>query len=242
MDANRYFEEMHRAMAAQRTASQLVLTARYQDTAGSDAYLELRRSPADGSFRILYSTMGRSELNFQLFRKGWQLCHNAAGELTGRFPSSAEGLLDQTDFRAFYRDEPFDPDKASHILDTLRRHAGQNISAPAQRSGSCVTVDSYIGGGAHWSYAEAPGSACLPAAAILYWLSDQLAGRERRALQSDPQAARLAAQWEGEIAFAKAPVRPRPVSSRPAYSPAPYSRTPVRSKSWQSILAVMNTM
>ena len=83
-----------------------------------------------------------------------------------RFPSSAEGLLDQTDFRAFYRDEPFDPDKAAHILDTLRRHAGQNISAPAQRSGSCVTVDSYIGGGAHWSYAEAPGSACLPAAAI----------------------------------------------------------------------------
>ena len=44
MDATRYFEEMHRAMAAQKTASQLVLTACYQDTAGSDAYLELRRS------------------------------------------------------------------------------------------------------------------------------------------------------------------------------------------------------
>lgn len=241
MDANRYFEEMHRAMAAQKTASQLVLTARCQDTAGCDAYLELRRSPADGSFRILYSTMGRSELNFQLFRKGWQLCHNAAGELTGRFPASAERLIEQTDFRAFYRDEPFDPDKAAHILDTLRRHAGQCFSALGQRGGSCVTVDSYVGIGAHWAYADAPDTACLPAAAILYWLADQLAGRERRALQAHPQAARLAAQWEQEIAFAKAPALSRPAPSRPC-APAPRSRTPVRNKSWQSILAVMNSM
>ena len=166
MDATRYFEEMHRAMAAQKTASQLVLTACYQDTAGSDAYLELRRNPADGSFRILYSTMGRSDLNFQLFRKGWQLCHNAAGELTGRFPSSAEGLIAQTDFRAFYRDESFDPDKAAHILDTLRRYAGQDISAPAQQGGSRVTVTSYIQGGARWAYTGTPDSACLPAAAM----------------------------------------------------------------------------
>lgn len=185
MDATRYFEEMHRAMAAQKTASQLVLTACYQDTAGSDAYLELRRSPADGSFRILYSTMGRSDLNFQLFRKGWQLCHNAAGELTGRFPSSAEGLIAQTDFRAFYRDESFDPDKAAHILDTLRRYAGQDISVPAQQDGSRVTVTSYPGrrtlglhrntrqrlsaGGGHpllagrpTGRARAPGAASLP--------------------------------------------------------------------------------
>ena len=96
MDATRYFEEMHRAMAAQKTASQLVLTACYQDTAGSDAYLELRRNPADGSFRILYSTMGRSDLNFQLFRKGWQLCHNAAGELDRPFPFQCRGI-DRTD-------------------------------------------------------------------------------------------------------------------------------------------------
>lgn len=239
MDATRYFEEMHRAMAAQKTASQLVLTACYQDTAGSDAYLELRRSPADGSFRILYSTMGRSDLNFQLFRKGWQLCHNAAGELTGRFPSSAEGLIAQTDFRAFYRDESFDPDKAAHILDTLRRYAGQDISAPAQQDGSRVTVTSYIQGGARWAYTGTPDSACLPAAAILYWLADQLAGRERRALQACPQAARLAAQWETEIAFAKTPVLLRPSPRRPY---TPYERTPMRTKSWQSILTVMRTM
>ena len=186
MDATRYFEEMHRAMAAQKTASQLVLTACYQDTAGSDAYLELRRSPADGSFRILYSTMGRSDLNFQLFRKGWQLCHNAAGELTGRFPSSAEGLIAQTDFRAFYRDESFDPDKAAHILDTLRRYAGQDISAPAQQGGSRVTVTSYIQGGARWAYTGTPDSACLPAAAILYWPTNwpgESAGRCKPALR-----------------------------------------------------------
>ena len=37
--------------------------------------------------------MGRRCLNFQLFRKGWQLCHNADGQLVGRFPSSADGQM-----------------------------------------------------------------------------------------------------------------------------------------------------
>lgn len=52
--------------------------------------------------------MGRRCLNFQLFRKGWQLCHNADGQLVGRFPSSADGLIDETDFRAYCREDRLD--------------------------------------------------------------------------------------------------------------------------------------
>ena len=92
MDASRYFEEMHRAMSAQKNNSSLLLTVKVQDLGGADAYLELRQSP-NGRARVFYSTMGRRNLNFQLFRKGWQLCHNASGEMTGQFPTRAENLL-----------------------------------------------------------------------------------------------------------------------------------------------------
>ena len=88
MDASRYFEEMHRAMSAQKNNSSLLLTVKVQDLGGADAYLELRQSP-NGRARVFYSTMGRRNLNFQLFRKGWQLCHNASGEMTGQFPTRA---------------------------------------------------------------------------------------------------------------------------------------------------------
>ena len=97
MDANRYFEEMHRAMSAQKSDYSLILSVKVQDLGGADAYLELRRS-ASGHARVFYSTMGRQNFNFQLFRKGWQLCHNASGELTGRFPTKAEALLDTETF------------------------------------------------------------------------------------------------------------------------------------------------
>ena len=99
MDASRYFEEMHRAMSAQKNNSSLLLTVKVQDLGGADAYLELRQSP-NGRARVFYSTMGRRNLNFQLFRKGWQLCHNASGEMTGQFPTRAENLLDSADFSA----------------------------------------------------------------------------------------------------------------------------------------------
>ena len=72
MDAARYFELMHTAMSAQKSRMTLLLTVKVQDLGGADAYLELRQNPADGSARVLYSTMGRRNLNFQLFRKGWQ--------------------------------------------------------------------------------------------------------------------------------------------------------------------------
>lgn len=56
MDANRYFEEMHRAMSAQKSDYSLILSVKVQDLGGADAYLELRRS-ASGHARVFYSTM-----------------------------------------------------------------------------------------------------------------------------------------------------------------------------------------
>lgn len=96
MDAARYFEEMHLAMSSQKPEYRLVLSVKVQDLGGADAYLELRQEPVSGKARVFYSTMGRQKLNFQLVRKGWQSCHNASGELTGRFPATADGLLAQT--------------------------------------------------------------------------------------------------------------------------------------------------
>ena len=93
MDASRYFDAMHNAMSTQHAGAQLLLTVRLQDTCGNDAYLEVKQLPGEQSALVCYSTMGRRCLNFQLFRKGWQLCHNADGQLTGRFPSSADSLL-----------------------------------------------------------------------------------------------------------------------------------------------------
>lgn len=105
MDANRYFDAMHNAMSAQHPGAQLLLTVKLQDTCGNDACLELKQLPGESTSILCYSTMGRRCLNFQLFRKGWQLCHNADGQLVGRFPSSADGLIDETDFRAYCRED-----------------------------------------------------------------------------------------------------------------------------------------
>lgn len=85
MDASRYFDAMHNAMSTLHAGAQLLLTIRLQDTCGNDAYLEVKQLPGEQSALVCYSTMGRRCLNFQLFRKGWQLCHNADGQLTGRF-------------------------------------------------------------------------------------------------------------------------------------------------------------
>ena len=79
MDASRYFTAMHNAMSAQHPHAQLLLTVKLQDTCGNDACLELKQLPGENTSILCYSTMGRRCLNFQLFRKGWQLCHNADG-------------------------------------------------------------------------------------------------------------------------------------------------------------------
>ena len=116
MDANRYFDAMHNAMSAQHPGAQLLLTVKLQDTCGNDACLELKQLPGESTSILCYSTMGRRCLSFQLFRKGWQLCHNADGQLVGRFPSSADGLIDEET-----GDDPF--------ADVLKPRGGQKPMA-----------------------------------------------------------------------------------------------------------------
>ena len=249
MDASRYFDAMHNAMSTLHSGAQLLLTIRLQDTCGNDAYLEVKQLPGEQSALVCYSTMGRRCLNFQLFRKGWQLCHNADGQLTGRFPSSADSLLSQTDFRAYCREDRLDAARAQRLVEELGQRAGTNyvgIIPQNARTGAQITVESHLGCGARWSYWNQDASPCLPLAAILYWLADFLAGNERRALQSDPQAAALAAQWlakDTAVFFCPSPAltvssaashtAPAARRTRPAPVPA------ARSKSWQSVLAAM---
>lgn len=249
MDASRYFDAMHNAMSTLHTGAQLLLTIRLQDTCGNDAYLEVKQLPGEQSALVCYSTMGRRCLNFQLFRKGWQLCHNADGQLTGRFPSSADSLLSQTDFRAYCREDRLDAARTQRLVEELGQRAGTNyvgVIPQNARTGAQITVESHLGRGARWSYWSQDVSPCLPLAAILYWLADFLAGNERRALQSDPQAAALAAQWlakDTAVFFCPSPALT--VSSATGHSVPAAQRTrpaPVpaaRSKSWQSVLAAM---
>ena len=249
MDASRYFDAMHNAMSTLHAGAQLLLTIRLQDTCGNDAYLEVKQLPGEQSALVCYSTMGRRCLNFQLFRKGWQLCHNADGQLIGHFPSSADSLLSQTDFRAYCREDRLDAARTQRLVEELGQRAGTNyvgVIPQNARTGAQITVESHLGRGARWSYWSQDVSPCLPLAAILYWLADFLAGNERRALQSDPQAAALAAQWlakDTAVFFCPSPALT--VSSATGHSVPAARRTrpaPVpaaRSKSWQSVLAAM---
>lgn len=249
MDASRYFDAMHNAMSTLHAGAQLLLTIRLQDTCGNDAYLEVKQLPGEQSALVCYSTMGRRCLNFQLFRKGWQLCHNADGQLIGHFPSSADSLLSQTDFRAYCREDRLDAARTQRLVEELGQRAGTNyvgVIPQNARTGAQITVESHLGRGARWSYWSQDVSPCLPLAAILYWLADFLAGNERRALQSDPQAAALAAQWlakDSAVFFCPSPALT--VSSATGHSAPATRRTrpaPVpaaRSKSWQSVLAAM---
>ena len=235
MDANRYFTAMHNAMSSRLPGAQLLAAVRLQDLCGNDAYLEVRRMPGEHCATVCYSTMGRRGLNFQLFRKGWMLCHNESGQLTGQFPAKAART-----------------DRMVQELETL---AGTDCDLPLPRdarTGAVITVDSFVGRGAHWSYSTLSKAPCLPVAAILYWLADSLAGAERRTLQADPEAAQLAAQWQSgtvEMFFhpavpaaAQLQTQPQtPPVSRPA-RPARPAPTCARTKSWQSILAVMASM
>ena len=253
MDASRYFTAMHNAMSAQHPRAQLLLTVKLQDTCGNDACLELKQLPGESTSILCYSTMGRRCLNFQLFRKGWQLCHNADGQLVGRFPSSADGLIDETDFRAYCREDRLDLARTQRILSELRTLAGadhQGSIPQNARTGAVVTVESFVGAGARWTYWSQGPAPSQPLSAILYWLADFLAGSERRALQADPQAAHLAAQWlasDTAVFFhPSVPLTAMGPAASGAATAASRSRSahtsPARNKSWQSILAVMASM
>lgn len=246
MDAARYFDAMHNAMSTQHPGATLLASVRLQDTCGNDAYLEVKQMPGERSAIVCYSTMGRRCLNFQLFRKGWQLCHNADGQLIGRFPSSAESLIGETDFRAYCREDRLDIARTQRLIEELGQRAGTNYSGRIPqnaRTGAQITVESHLGVGARWSYWSQDEAPCLPVAALLYGLADFLAGAERRTLQADPQAARLAAQWLADdtaVFFRPAApaVREQPAVRRTRPAPVPAAH----SKSWQSILAVMATV
>ena len=243
MDAARYFEEIHLAMSSQKPEYHLVLSVKVQDLGGADAYLELRQEPVSGKARVFYSTMGRQKLNFQLVRKGWQSCHNASGELTGRFPATADGLLAQTDFSAFVRDDALDSGRMARILDVLAHTAGGcgTVAPSAAREGALITVERFVGRPAHWSYWSTRAAEQLNIAAILCWLGDYLAGAERRTLQSCPQAMELAAQWQAQLCSPFA--RPADAVPRPISRPAPRRAAPsAQNPHWQSILAVLATV
>ena len=214
MDANRYFDAMHNAMSAQHPGAQLLLTVKLQDTCGNDACLELKQLPGESTSILCYSTMGRRCLNFQLFRKGWQLCHNADGQLVGRFPSSADGLIDETDFRAYCREDRLDMARTQRITAELRQCAGINYqgSIPQNaRTGAVITVESFVGAGARWTYWSQDVLPSLPLGAILYHPSVPMTAMNT-------------------VSSGSAPARRR--TTVPA----------ARNKSWQSIMAVMAGM
>ena len=135
--------------------------------------------------------------------------------------------------------------RTQRITAELRQCAGINYqgSIPQNaRTGAVITVESFVGAGARWTYWSQDVLPSLPLGAILYWLADHLAGAERRTLQADPEAAQLAAQWQSgtvEMFFhpavpaaAQLQTQPQtPPVSRPA-RPAP---TCARTKSWQSM-------
>ena len=169
-----------------------------------------------------------------------------------KYADKVQHLLEDTDFHACCREDRLDAARTDRMVQELETLAGTDCDLPLPRdarTGAVITVDSFVGRGAHWSYSTLSKAPCLPVAAILYWLADSLAGAERRTLQADPEAAQLAAQWQSgtvEMFFhpavpaaAQLQTQPQtPPVSRPA-RPAP---TCARTKSWQSILAVMASM
>ncbi len=120
--------------------------------AGSLRQRRLPGSPADAREHcatVCYSTMGRRGLNFQLFRKGWMLCHNESGQLTGQFPAKAESLLEDTDFHACCREDRLDAARTDRMVQELETLAGTDCDLPLPRdarTGAVITVDSFVGG------------------------------------------------------------------------------------------------
>ena len=141
-------------------------------------------------------------------------------------------------------------DMVRAIFARLRQCAGidyQGSIPQNARTGAVITVESFVGAGARWTYWSQDVLPSLPLGAILYWLADHLAGAERRTLQADPQAARLAAQWlAGDTAVFFHPSVPMTAMNTVSSGSAPARRRTTvpaaRNKSWQSIMAVMAGM
>ncbi len=251
MDVNRYFETMHNTMSPLMPGSELLATVKVQDVCGNDAYLELRRIPGERTSQVCYSTMGRRCLNFQLFRHGWRLCHNTSGQQTSQFPASADSLIDGMDFGAYCRTDRLDIAKTDRIVQELTQSSGvdyRGVLPQNPRNGAQITVESYLGTGARWCYWSRNAEDCLPIAAILYWLGEFLAGSERQTLQSSAKAAQLAAYWEAKksdrffCTAAAAPTIAKRSDDTARRTPAAVTKASAKSRSWQSVLAVMSTV
>lgn len=250
MDATRYFDAMQNAMSALHPNAELLLTVALKDPCGCDAYLQLKQLPGEASAVVCYSTIGRRELDFQLFRKGWLSCHDENGQLTGKFPARAEDLLNASDLRAYCRTAHLSAEKTARIVKELRTLSGAQVcAAPAPqsaRTAAQITVHSFVGTGASWNYSSQAAAPSPALGAILYWLADHLAGTERHTLQNDPQAAQLAWQWQKSDTLegffpvmAASPAQPQKPSVRRAAAHTRPAPTCARAKSWQSILVAM---
>ncbi len=165
--------------------------------------------------------MGRRNLNFQLFRKGWQLCPQRIRRDDRAIPHTGPRTCwTVRTFSACIRDDTLDAGRTEIILRELRRAAGTSRSCLPQsaREGAMITVESFVGRGGEWNYWSTRAADCLPIAAILCWLGDFLAGTERRTLQSCPQAMELAAQWQAQLCS--------PLPARRTLFPVPFRVLP----------------
>lgn len=249
MDANRYFNAMHSAMSTLHPKAKLLLSVELQDQCGNDACLELKQLPGEDSAVLCYSTIGRRELDFQLFRKGWLACHDANGQMTGKFPSRAADLLNEMDLRPHCRADRLDAKMTARILSALRTLSGNSfvgVRPQNIRTGAQITVHSFVGGSASWTYWAENGAPSSTLGAILYCLADLLAGSERRILQSDAKGAQLALEWQSEatveLFFHPVAMPSKATTGRHNAERSRPAPTCARTKSWQSILAVMATV
>ncbi len=112
---------------------------------------------------------------------------------------------------------PFDAGRAERVLHELRRCSGDHTAALPRnaREGALITVDSFVGRGAHWCYWSTDAAAQLPMAAVLCWLGDFLAGTERAA-PSNP--ARRPSSWP----LSGRPTLLRPLPARWIGCPSPW--------------------
>ena len=165
-------------------------------------------------------------------------------------PESAQTASPKLPKAQAYPQKKRSKSSTQRITADLRQCAGINYqgSIPQNaRTGAVITVESFVGAGARWTYWSQDVLPSLPLGAILYWLADHLAGAERRTLQADPQAARLAAQWlAGDTAVFFHPSVPMTAMNTVSSGSAPARRRTTvpaaRNKSWQSIMAVMAGM
>lgn len=74
----------------------------------------------------------------------------------------------RTTLPAYIRDDALDAGRAERVLHELRRCSGDHTAALPRnaREGALITVDNFVGRGAHWCYWSTDAAAQLPMAAV----------------------------------------------------------------------------